>query len=155
MDEASEHRPNFDAPQVVDPTETAAPILAQLDDVDAKIASWSREAAAGGLRAEDIRAGHEALGQERARLEDQLAAGTPAAPAFEWDEWIAALPGETRALLDAVIERITIAPAAKLGRVFDPVWRSAGASGADPSADSGRCPEAPCLCRGCARLAGG
>jgi len=52
-------------------------------------------------------------------LEDQLTADQPA-PAMTWTEWLDALPGETRAWLDAVIERVTIAPAAKRGRMFDP-----------------------------------
>jgi len=36
VDQAMEHRPDFDVPKVIDPAESEAPILAGLDVVDAK-----------------------------------------------------------------------------------------------------------------------
>ena len=117
VDTAAEIAPEYDEMRVVDPTEATAPILAQLDDVEARIATWSREAAMAGLRATDIRAGHEALEAERTALEDQLAAATAAPARADWARLTSG--AETREWLDAVIERIEIAPATKLGRGFD------------------------------------
>lgn len=59
----------------MDPTAAAAPILAELDGVDATIASWAREAAVAGLRAGDIRAGLDALAAERGALEAETRSG--------------------------------------------------------------------------------
>jgi DNA invertase Pin-like site-specific DNA recombinase len=123
--QAELHRPDFVEARVVSPTEAAVPILAALDDVDARIASWVKESALAGLRASDIRAGHEALAAERAALEDQLTA-TPE-PRADWERLTSGR--ETREWLDAVIERITIAPAKSMGGRFDPgrvsiTWRS-------------------------------
>ncbi len=114
VDRASEERPDWDEPQVADPADNAE-LLAQLDDVDARIASWAAEAARAGLRASDIAAGHEALAAERDELEAALAQ-PPAPKVSGWDQ----IEPETRAWLEAVIERVTVAPAAKKGRVFDP-----------------------------------
>ncbi len=90
-------------------------------DVDARIAEFATEAAVAGLRAADIRAGSAALVAERQELEAQLDA---VQPDYTWAELGAQV--ETRAWLEAVIDRVVIAPAKR--PQFDPAratitWR--------------------------------
>jgi site-specific DNA recombinase len=128
---AEENHPseNYSPDEVRDPAENAE-LTSRIDDVDARIAAWAREAAAGGLRAADIAAGSKELRAERDRLEGQLVAAEQAAAprTLTYAEAMPIVEAETRAWLDAVIERITIAPATRKGRVFDPgrvtiAWR--------------------------------
>jgi site-specific DNA recombinase len=114
--------PDTDLRDVRDPrADKQAGILAALDDVDRRLAEFAAEAAAAGLRAQDIRAGAAVLQAEREALEASLDA---APPSFSWDELFAQT--ESRAWLEAVVERIEIAPAAR--PQFDPsrvevTWR--------------------------------
>jgi site-specific DNA recombinase len=129
INEAWSRFPDFTLADVRDPMEQAD-LLAQIDAVDARLADWAREAAAGGLRAAEIAAGSAELRAERDRLEADLAEAEAAAPPppLTFEEAMPIVQAETRALLEAVIERIEIAQATKLGRVFDHsrvaiIWR--------------------------------
>lgn len=103
-----DHAPDATLRQVLDPTARSGPILTAIDDVDARLASFAQEAAEAGLRAADIRAGSRALVAERIRLEESLDA---IQPEYTWQEYVAQV--ETRAWLEAVVERIVIRPAVR------------------------------------------
>jgi hypothetical protein len=129
INEAWSRFPDFTLAEVRDPMEQAD-LLAQIDTVDARLADWAREAAAAGLRAAEIAAGSAELRAERDRLEADLAEAIAAVPPppLTFEEALPIVQAETRALLEAVIERIEIAPAKSMGARFDTgrieiVWR--------------------------------
>lgn len=98
----------------------SGPILSALDDVEARLADWAREAAEAQLPAAAIRAGAAPIMEERAALEAQLAQVKPRT--FAWDEYELG----ARLWLDAAIDRIVIHPARR--PQFDPerveiIWR--------------------------------
>jgi site-specific DNA recombinase len=118
VDTAEPHAP-ADLTQVFDPAAVSAPILAQLDEIDAKIASWAVEAAEAGLRAADIRAGTVRLTRRRAVLEAELEAVRPE-PEGLWAGLDTVLQN-TRIWLEATVDRVTVQPLGRgRGRAFNP-----------------------------------
>ncbi|MEX1264944.1 MAG: recombinase family protein [Actinomycetota bacterium] len=105
--------PDVELRDVHDPRAESAPLLEAIDQIDAKLATFASEAAAAGLRAADIRAGSAALQEERSRLEASL---DSVPPGYTWADLAAQT--ETRAWLEAVIDRIVIHPARR--PQFDP-----------------------------------
>lgn len=115
--------------EVGDPEGIHAPILAQLDDVDARLGVFAENAALAGLPVAAIRSGTKALLAERERLERELDSIAPA-PASITDlaEAMAAHDIEFRALMEALVDHIVCLPPIPPSNFFNParveiVWR--------------------------------
>jgi DNA invertase Pin-like site-specific DNA recombinase len=118
VDIASAERPDYARAEARDPLENRD-LMEQIDQVDARLADWAREAAAAGLRAVEIAAGSAGLRAERDALEAQLAdverRGSERSRTMH-----DVIMADTRAWLEAVVERIEIGPAKTMGGRFDP-----------------------------------
>jgi DNA invertase Pin-like site-specific DNA recombinase len=120
VDAAYERHPDFTLADVRDPQEQAN-LMAQIDLVDSRIAQYVREGVGAGLAPRDVAAATSTLRKERADLEAKLADAESAAPKplLTYDEASAVVEVETRALLEASIERIEISPAKSMGARFN------------------------------------
>lgn len=115
--------------QVRDPAGVQAPILAQLDAVDAKLAAFAENAALAGMPASAIRSGTKALLKQRESLERELAAVQPPPAPSDYREAMTEVEATVRAELEALVDRIVIGPPIKPANVFNParvriVWRA-------------------------------
>lgn len=113
---------------VGDPAAVQGPILAQLDEIDARLDRFAENAALAGMPAPAIWSGTKALPSARERLERELEVVTPPAPPTTYTE---AMPLElvlVRAEIEALVDHIVIHPPAPPANVFNPapveiVWR--------------------------------
>jgi hypothetical protein len=104
---------------VRDPAELSAPLQAELDAVEDKLAAWARNAAAAGLAPEEIIAGREPLAAERDRLVAELEsiADEPEEPSIlvTRDQGSADYSPEFAAMIASRVESVTVSPVGRGG----------------------------------------
>lgn len=113
---------------VGDPAGVQGPILAELDAIDAKLATFAENAALAGMPVSAIRSGTKALIAERERLEAKLEAAAPPQPPASYVEARPGVMAEVRAEIEALVQHIVIHPPVLPANVFQParieiIWR--------------------------------
>lgn len=99
-----------------DPTELSKPLLAARDDVDGRISAWNREAAKAGLTAAEIVDGRTDLVAEREGIEAGLEALATQREPGEWERLWQEISRDPRAVIETVVERVTVRSARGRGR---------------------------------------
>jgi hypothetical protein len=104
---------------VRDPAELSAPLLAELDALEAKLAAWAVNVAQAGLSPEEIREGRAPIAAERDRVQaelDKSAEETEAEPPILWKKQAGGeYTAEWGAMIAARVDHVDVRPVGRGG----------------------------------------